>query len=149
MARSRAILECNDYLVQFVDENQYQVVDDDGGGNGVPGAAGYVATNRGNGQEDDGELVFGPFELPRGVVFATANGLSNPFTGEELSDAVTFPEIGGVRTLIFHTNGTADVGGFVALQPQVEIEREHAARCHVLQVVPSTGAVEARGAGQS
>jgi type II secretory pathway pseudopilin PulG len=148
VARSRAILEGNDYLVQFVGNNQYRLVDDDGGGNGIPGAAGYAVANRMNGRADDGELILGPFELPRDIMFATVNGIENPFTGEDLDAAVTFPESDGHPTAVFHANGTADTGGFVAMQPQVEIDRDHASRCRVLRVVPSTGAVESRPAGR-
>ena len=59
LARSRAILEGNDYLVQFTSATTYTIVDDDGGGNGIPGNAGYTAANRANGQADDGEPFWG------------------------------------------------------------------------------------------
>lgn len=148
MARSRAILEGNDYVVQFTTANSYQIVDDDGGGNGIPGNAGYDATNRGNGQGDDGEAVMGPFTLPTGLAFATVNGIQNPFTGDELSDPITFGEVNGVRAVIFHSNGTADEGGYVALAPETDVGADSARRTRVLQVTASTGSVAARPAGR-
>lgn len=148
VARSRAILESNDYLVQFTNANTYQIVDDDGGGNGIPGNAGYEATNRGNGQADDGELVMGPFVLPPGLAFATVSGIQNPFTGDELSDPITFGEVNGVRAVVFHSNGTADEGGFVALAPAVDVGADSARRTRVLQLTASTGTVTARAAGR-
>ncbi|MFQ5601114.1 MAG: Tfp pilus assembly protein FimT/FimU, partial [Candidatus Krumholzibacteriia bacterium] len=48
LARSRAVMEGNQYFVQFLDNSRYVIVDDDGGADGVPGGAGYVAANRGN-----------------------------------------------------------------------------------------------------
>ena len=148
LARSRAILEGNDYLVQFTSTSTYTLVDDDGGGNGIPGSAGYTAANRHNGQADDEETVLGPFRLPRDVRFATVAGIVNPFTNETLTDAVSFPEEGGFPTLIFHSNGTAEDAGFVALQPSLDSGRDCTARCKVLQVIAPTGAVEVRNAGQ-
>lgn len=148
VARSRAVLEGNDYLVQFTSSSTYQIVDDDGGGNGIPGNADYDATNRGNGQADDGELVMGPFALPTGLAFATASGIQNPFTGEELSDPVTFGEVNGVRSVVFHSNGTADEGGYVALAPAVDVGADSARRTRVLQLTAATGTVAARAAGR-
>jgi Tfp pilus assembly protein FimT len=148
MARSRAILEGNDYVVQFTSTTTYTIVDDDGGGNGIPGNAGYTAGNRGNGQADDGEGVLGPFRLPRDVQFATVAGVVNPFTNEELTDAVTFPDQDGFPTLVFHANGTAEDAGFVALQPSADTSRSSAAHCKVLEVLAPTGTVEIRNAGQ-
>jgi prepilin-type N-terminal cleavage/methylation domain-containing protein len=147
LARSRAILEGNDYLVQFTSATTYTIVDDDGGGEGIPGNAGYTAGNRGNERADDGERVLGPFQLPRDVRFATVNGAVNPFTNEELTDAVTFPDVGGFPTLVFHANGTAEDAGFVALQPLTDINRACTANCRVLEVLAPTGSIEVRSAG--
>lgn len=147
LARSRAILEGNDYLVVFTSASAYTIIDDDGGGNGVPTAVDYTAANRHNGQADAGELVLGPFSLPRDVRFATVDGIVNPFTSQSLDEAVTFPLSGGNPTLVFHPNGTAEDAGFVALQPASDVERGCSARCKVLQVAAPTGSVEVRNAG--
>lgn len=147
LARSRAILEGNDYLVLFTSSSTYTMVDDDGGGNGIPGSAGYTVANRNNGQADEGESVLGPYTLPRDARFATVAGIVNPFTNEALGDPVSFPEASGVPTLIFHPNGTAEDAGFVALQPSLDSERGCAAHCKVLRVVAPTGSVEVRNAG--
>jgi prepilin-type N-terminal cleavage/methylation domain-containing protein len=148
LARSRAVLEGNDYLVQFTSSSTYLVVDDDGGGNGIPGNAGYTAANRGNGQADEGEIVTGPIRLPRDVRFATVAGIVNPFTNEELAEPISFPDLGGFPTLVFHANGTAEDAGFVALQPEQDRDRACAAHTKVLEVIAPTGAVEVRNAGQ-
>jgi prepilin-type N-terminal cleavage/methylation domain-containing protein len=147
LARSRAVLEGNDYLVRFTSATTYVIVDDDGGGNGVPGAAGYDPANRNNGRADDGELVLGPYALPQGLQFAFVDGARNPFTGTDIVEAVTFPEIDGARAVQFHPNGTADMGGFVTVSTDPSLERHgRRARCRVLQVVSSTGGVETRAA---
>jgi prepilin-type N-terminal cleavage/methylation domain-containing protein len=148
MARSRAVLEGNDYLVQFTGANTYVIVDDDGGANGIPGAVGYDAAHRNNWQADDGEAVMGPFTLPSDLRFETTADMQNPFTAQSLAEAISFPEINGEQTVVFHPNGTADSGGFVAIQSQADIDRDHASRCRVMQVVASTGSVESRIAGQ-
>jgi len=148
MARSRAILEGNDYLVVFDGSNAYSIVDDDGGGDGVPGSADYNAANRNNGIADENERTMGPFTLPSDLQFAAVSGVRNPFTGEQVSEAVSFPELGGSPTLILHSNGTADPGGFVTLAPQADIDHDSDRRTRVLQVVGSTGGVEARAAGR-
>lgn len=147
LARSRAILEGNDYVVRFLEGSRYVIVDDDGGGDGVPGAAGFVASNRSNGAADDGERQMGPFALPRDLVFATADGVTNPFTFEEVSSAVTFPTRDGAPTVVFRANGTSDTGGFVAIAPQADLDRQSAARCYVLQLLSATGSVATRAAG--
>jgi prepilin-type N-terminal cleavage/methylation domain-containing protein len=148
LARSRAILEGNDYLVQFVGDRQYEIVDDDGGGNGVPGSAGYDAANRNNGRADQNELLLGPFDLPSDLEFATVGGIRNPFTGEQITEAVNLPEWDGSPTAMFHPNGTADAEGFVAIQSRSDIDRDTAARCRVIRLVSSTGAVDTRPAGR-
>lgn len=148
MARSRAILEGNDYLLQFTGNNQYQIVDDDGGGNGIPGAAGFVAANRNNETADTGELVYGPYTLPHDMRFSTVSGIKNPFTHATMDAAVTFPEVNSVRTVVFHSNGTAEDGGFVAIAPQTDVDKGSSARTRVLQLAASTGAVQALPAGQ-
>lgn len=148
VARSRAVLEGNDYVVQFTGANTYQVVDDDGGGNGIPGAAGYDVTNRSNGQADAGELVMGPFTLPQDIAFATVAGIQNPFTGTELDAPITFGEVNGTRAVVFHSNGTADEGGYVALAPQTDVGADSARRTRVLQLTASTGSVQSRAAGR-
>ncbi len=148
MARSRAILEGNDYLVQFTSANSYQVVDDDGGGNGIPGAAGYVAANRNNETADDGEQVYGPYALPRDMQFATVSGIKNPFTQTVMNAAVTFPEVNNVKTVLFHSNGTAEDGGFVAIAPQTDVNKGKSSRTRVLQLAASTGAVQSLPAGR-
>jgi type II secretory pathway pseudopilin PulG len=148
MARSRAILEGNDYVVMFDGINGYSIVDDDGGADGIPGAAGFDATNRNNGAADDNERVLGPFALPSDLRFAAVSGIRNPFTGEVMSAPVSFPEVDGKPTLILHANGTADPGGFVMLAPQADIDHDSDRRTRVLQVVGPTGGVEARAAGR-
>jgi prepilin-type N-terminal cleavage/methylation domain-containing protein len=148
MARSRAILEGNDYLVVFDSESQYLIVDDDGGGDGIPGSADFQAVNRNNGAADDNERVMGPFELPRDMRFASVSGIRNPFNGEVVADAVSFPDMGGKPTLVLHSNGTADPGGFVTMAPQQDIDHDSDSRTRVLQVVGPTGGVEARAAGR-
>lgn len=148
MARSRAILEGNDYLVVFDSNNQYTIVDDDGGGQGIPGAVGFEAANRNNGSADADERVMGPFALPRDLRFASVSGIRNPFTGEVISEAVSFPLLDGKPTLVLHPNGTADPGGFVTTAPQHDIDRDSDSRTRVLQVVGPTGGVEARAAGR-
>jgi len=148
MARSRAILEGNDYLVQFTSVNQYQIVDDDGGGNGLPGAAGYDAANRNNETADAGELIYGPYTLPHDMRFATVSGIKNPFTAEVMASAVTFPELNAVKTVVFHSNGTAEDGGFVAIAPQTDVDKGHSSRTRVLQLAASTGGVQALPAGR-
>lgn len=147
LARSRAVLEGNDYLVRFASAATYVIVDDDGGGNGLPGAAGYDAGNRNNGRADEGELVLGPYALPQGLQFASVDGALNPFTGEQITGAVTFPEVDGTPSVMFHPNGTADSGGFVVVSTDPSLERQgRRARCRVLQVLSSTGGIEARTA---
>ena len=146
MARSRAILEGNDYLVQISDESSYVIVDDDGGGNGIPGAAGYDAANRGNGRADDGEVVLGPYALPADLRFAIASGTTNPFTGETIVNAVTFPELEGFPTVVFHANGTAEDSGYIALAPAHDVAQDSRARTRVVQILGSTGSVASRAA---
>ena len=146
LARSCAVMEGNDYVVQFVDDSHYRVLDDDGGGDGVPGSDAYVAANRGNGRADNGERVLGLFTLPAEVVFASVAGARNPFTGKPVSAAVTFPERNGRPTLVFHANGTAEDGGFVALSPRADLQSTHGGRCRVLQVLRLTGGIESRSA---
>lgn len=148
MARSRAILEGNDYLVVFDSNNQYTIVDDDGGGQGIPGAVGFDTAHRNNGNADADEHVMGPFVLPRDLRFASVSGIRNPFTGAVIADAVSFPELSGKPTLVMHSNGTADPGGFVAMAPQHDIDQDSDSRTRVLQVLGSTGNVEARAAGR-
>lgn len=147
LARSRAILEGNDYVVQFLEGSRYVILDDDGGGDGVPGSADYDAANRSNGVADDGERVMGPFELPGDLVFAAADGATNPFTLQEISAAVTFPTRDGVPTVVFRANGTSDSNGFVTLAPQADLDRGSSARCYVLQLLSATGSVASRAAG--
>jgi len=146
MARSRAILEGNDYLVQIADQASYVIVDDDGGANGIPGAVGYDAANRGNGRVDAGEFVLGPFALPADLQFSIASGTTNPFTGETIADAVTFPELEGLPTVVFHANGTAEDSGYIALAPAHDVAHDSRARCRVVQVLGSTGSVASRAA---
>jgi prepilin-type N-terminal cleavage/methylation domain-containing protein len=147
MARSNAIMEGNDYLVQFIDATTYVVIDDDGGGDGLPGSPDFVATNRGNGAADFGERVFGPYELPPGLAFDTSPASTNPFTQEPLGSSVTFPPLAGVPTVVFHPNGTANANGYVAMAPHADVSEDSAARTMVLRVLRPTGNVEARPAG--
>jgi prepilin-type N-terminal cleavage/methylation domain-containing protein len=146
MARSRAILEGNDYLVQINEATSYSIVDDDGGGNGVPGAVGYDAANRGNGRADAGEIVLGPYTLPADLQFLIASGTTNPFTGETIVEPVTFPELEGFPTVVFHANGTAEDSGYIALAPAHDVQNDSRARCRVVQVLGSTGSVASRAA---
>lgn len=146
MARSRAVMEGNDYVVEFLDSKSYLVVDDDGGGNGIPGAAGYVASHRGNGVADAAERAYGPFRLPGDMAFATASTANNPFTGAAISQPVTFPRVNGKPQICFHSNGTAESGGYVALAPASDVAHQSVARCRVVQVLRSTGEVAARSA---
>ena len=146
MARSRAVMEGNDYVVEFLDSNRYLIVDDDGGGNGIPGAAGYVAGHRGNGVADGGERTYGPFKLPGDMAFTTASTATNPFTGAAIDQPVTFPLVNGTHQVCFHSNGTAETGGYVALAPASDVARHSVARCRVLQVLRSTGEVASRSA---
>lgn len=147
MARSKAMLEGNDYLVQFINATTYVVVDDDGGGEGTPGNHGFVANNRGNAVADLGERVFGPYELPCGFAFEISPSFTNPFTREPLGCSVTFPALDGIPTVVFHPNGTANTNGYVAMGPRAEGPDNSAARTMVLRVLRPTGNVEARPAG--
>ena len=64
-ARSRAIHERNNYVVFFnLSNNSMFLLDDDGGGNGNPDNPQFNPVNRGNGQLDAGERIYGPYELP-------------------------------------------------------------------------------------
>jgi prepilin-type N-terminal cleavage/methylation domain-containing protein len=146
LARSRAVMEGNDYVVQFLDTKRYVILDDDGGGNGIPGSAGFVAGHRGNGVADGGEKTYGPFQLPGDMAFATASTANNPFTGTAIGQPVTFPLVNGKAQICFHSNGTAETGGYVALAPASDVARHSVARCRVLQVLRSTGEVASRSA---
>jgi hypothetical protein len=134
--------------VVFDSLNAYTIVDDDGGGDGIPGAGDFVAANRNNGVADDNERVMGPFPLPRDLRFAAVSGVVNPFNGEQIANPVSFPEVGGSPTLTLHSNGTADPGGFVVMAPASDLAHDSDSRTRVLQVVASTGGVEARAAGR-
>ena len=146
-ARSRAILETNDYLVSFLTDTQYILIDDDGGGEGNPENADFDATARNNGAADPGENIRGPYELPEGMAFAIATGLKNPFTKQSMVEAVTFPIVDGRKTLIFRSNGTTNSTGYVAVAPTADVNAGKISRTRVLQVMKSTGSVEARSAG--
>jgi prepilin-type N-terminal cleavage/methylation domain-containing protein len=143
LARSYAVLEGNDYLVRFLDDHNYVIVDDDGGGGGMPGAEGYVASNRNNGAADSGENQLGPFELPEGMAFDAATNAVNPFTNTSITSAVTFPPLNGKPVARFRANGTTSVTGYIAVSPSV-VEGSTIVRTTVLQVLRTTGSVASR-----
>jgi len=144
MARSRAVMEGNTYFIQFQDNNTYVVVDDDGGGQGIPGAAGFVAANRSNLLPDAGERVYGPFDLPEGIVFDAASGSVNPFTGNATGDAVTFPQVNGGAMIVFNPDGTTNNTGYIALAPMHAIAAGTVEKARTLRVLRSTGNVSVR-----
>lgn len=144
MARSRAVMEGNTYFIQFLDNDTYIVVDDDGGGEGLPGTAGFVEANRGNLLADTGERVYGPYDLPNGIVFAAASGAVNPFTGSAASDAVTFPVVNGSATIVFNADGTTNSTGYIAMAPSHAIAAGKVEKARTLRVLRSTGNVSVR-----
>ena len=84
--------------------------------------------------------------LPADLQFTIASGTTNPFTGETISEAVTFPDLEGFPTVVFHPNGTAEDSGYIALAPAHDVEHDSRARCRVVQVLGSTGSVASRAA---
>ncbi|UCF05383.1 MAG: prepilin-type N-terminal cleavage/methylation domain-containing protein [bacterium] len=138
-ARSRAIQEKNNYIVFFnLTNSQMVMVDDDGGGNGNPENPGYNSSNRGNGRADQGERVFGPYELPDGQVFGMIAGSVDP-EGEYVTRPVTFS--GNPPRVVFLPNGGTNEEGLVFVMPRTEFREQERGTDQMMIVRRSTGSV--------
>lgn len=140
-ARGKAIHEKNNYVVffstGFVNSN-ITILDDDGGGNGNPSAAGFVATNRGNSKADLGERIYGPYALPRGQVFGVVGGTTGP-DGTYITSPVTFS--GNPPRVIFYPNGSTNEEGLIIVMPLAEFRAQKRGAEQMLVVRRSTGSV--------
>ncbi len=113
-ARLRAVNERNSWVVMFNLAGQsYIIFSDDGGGGGLATSPVYFEENRDNLRPDPGERVFGPFDLPAGVVYGmvTATDLPNGIT---VSAPVSFA--GSPPRIVFYPNGSARETGVIMLQ---------------------------------
>jgi prepilin-type N-terminal cleavage/methylation domain-containing protein len=100
LCRHRAIAEANDYIMLLdTDGETYSILDDDNS----------------NGQEDDGENLLGPVDLPGGMDLR--NGPWIPFPDDEL---------------ILHPNGTANSTGILTIVNK-------AGRQRLLYITAATG----------
>ncbi len=138
-ARSRAIYEKNNYVVLFdINNSQVTLLDDDGGGNGNPSNPGFNPVNRGNGQQDGDERVFGPFELPQGQVFGLIAG-SVDQDGNYITKPVTFS--GNPPRVIFFPNGSTNEEGMVFVMPDIEFRQQKKGADMMMVVRRTTGSV--------
>lgn len=138
-ARSRAIHEKNSYIVFFdVANSSMTLLDDDGGGNGNPSDPGFNVNNRGNGRIDNGERVFGPYELPQGQVFGLIAGSTDP-EGAYVTKPVTFS--GSPPRVVFNPNGSTNEEGLVFVMPMIEFREQKRGTDRMLVVRRSTGSV--------
>jgi len=139
MARSRAIHEKNNYVVFFnLSNSTILVLDDDGGGNGNPGDPQFNPVNRGNSSADNGERVFGPYELPNREVFGMVAGTVDE-DGNYVTSPVTFS--GNPPRVIFYPNGSTNEEGLVFVMPREEFRNQRRGTEQMLIVRRSTGSV--------
>jgi type II secretory pathway pseudopilin PulG len=137
--RARAIHERNDYIAIFDLVNEsITLVDDDGGGNGDPSDANFDPTNRGNGQQDGNERVFGPYSLPDGQVFGFVAGTVDQ-DGNYVTRPVTFS--GSPPRVIFSPQGSVNEEGIILVMPQQDFLEQEKGSDQMMIVRRSTGSV--------
>ncbi len=138
-ARARAIHERNDYIVIFDLANEsVTLVDDDGGGNGDPSSPDFNPTDRGNGEGDSNERVFGPYPLPDGQVFGFVAGTTDQ-DGSYVTRPVTFS--GSPPRVIFNPRGSASEEGIVVVMPREDFIDQARGNDQMMIVRRSTGSV--------
>jgi prepilin-type N-terminal cleavage/methylation domain-containing protein len=138
-ARSGAIYEKNNYVVFFDTHNStMSILDDDGGGDGNPSNPGFNAADRGNGQQDGSEKVYGPYELPDGQVFGMIAG-SVDSEGNYVTRPVTFS--GNPQRVIFYPNGSTNEEGLIFVMPEIEFREQIKGTDQMMIVRRSTGSV--------
>ncbi len=138
-ARGRAIHERNDYVAFFsLSASTITILDDDGGGGGNPAEAGFVPTNRGNSRADNGETVYGPYELPAGQVFGLIGGALG-LDGTYVTSPVTFS--GSPPRVIFHPNGSTNEEGLIFVTSNADFRAQKKGSEQMLAVRRSTGTV--------
>ena len=138
-ARGKAVHERNNYVV-FFDRTASTMVllDDDGGGDGNPANAGFVATNRGNGAANAGERIYGPYQLPEGQVFGLIAG-SVSADGAYVTSPITFS--GNPPRVIFYPNGSTNEEGLIFVMPDADFRAQKKGADHMITVRRSTGSV--------
>jgi prepilin-type N-terminal cleavage/methylation domain-containing protein len=138
-ARGRAIHERNNYIAYFsLSARTITILDDDGGGGGNPDDAGFVPTNRGNGRADNGERVYGPYELPAGQVFGLIGG-SVGLDGTYVTSPVTFS--GSPPRVIFYPNGSTNEEGLIFVMSNADFRAQKKGSEQMIAVRRSTGTV--------
>lgn len=138
-ARGRAVHERNNYVAFFsLSARTITLLDDDGGGGGNPANAGFNPTNRGNGQADNGETIYGPYELPAGQVFGIVGGTTGP-DGTYVTSPITFS--GSPPRVIFYPNGSTNEEGLVFVMSEADFRAQKRGSDQMLAVRRSTGAV--------
>ena len=138
-ARSKAVHEKNNYVVFFNRTARTMVLlDDDGGGNGNPANAGFIATNRGNGAANAGERIYGPYRLPEGQVFGLIAG-SVSADGAYVTSPITFS--GTPPRVIFYPNGSTNEEGLVFVMPDADFRTQQKGADQMITVRRSTGSV--------
>lgn len=138
-ARSRAIHERNDYIAVFDLVNEsITLVDDDGGGNGDPSDSNFDPTNRGNGQQDVNERVFGPYSLPDGQIFGFVAGTIDQ-DGSYVTKPVTFT--GSPPRVIFSPQGSVNEEGVIVVMPREDFMEQEKGSDQMMIVRRSTGSV--------
>jgi prepilin-type N-terminal cleavage/methylation domain-containing protein len=138
-ARSKAVHEKNNFVVSFnIGGGTITMLDDDGGGNGNPSDAGFIATNRGNGLADQGERIYGPYRLPEGQVFGLVAGTVGA-DGAYVTSPVTFS--GSPPRVIFYPNGSTNEEGLIFVMPEGEFRAQRKGAVQMLTVRRSTGSV--------
>ncbi|MBN1163434.1 MAG: prepilin-type N-terminal cleavage/methylation domain-containing protein [Candidatus Krumholzibacteriota bacterium] len=138
-ARSKAIQEKNNFIVLFDTQNSsITIIDDDGGANGNPSLPGFSPTSRGNGRQDNGERIYGPYDLPRGQVFGMVAGTVDT-DGDYVTRPVTFS--GTPPRVIFYSNGSTNEEGLIFVMPELEFREQERGTDQMMIVRRSTGSV--------
>ncbi len=119
-ARLRAVNEKNPWVVLFqINQRQYIIFADDGGGGGLVTSPNFEEDNRGNLSPDPGERVYGPFSLQGGVMFGMVTAAELP-NGITTAEPVSFG--GSPPRVVFYPNGSARETGVIMLHLSERVE---------------------------
>jgi prepilin-type N-terminal cleavage/methylation domain-containing protein len=140
LARSQSLTACADVVVYFNRDGAgtYTVHVDNGGGNGTPDDANFVAANRNNGQVDANEPVQQPVSVQERLVFGYVVGAKTD-GGEFLGAPISFA--GTPQRVTFHSDGTASEDGWVSVMPLQDFLDQEAGREYLVEINGTTGEV--------
>lgn len=129
--------EGNEFVVFFdADGRTMWILDDDGGGT-YEGPR-DPAAGRGNGRQDPGERVLGPYMLPPGQLLASS-AAPDPRTGATASVPLTFP--GDPPKVVFYPDGTASENGTICVVSEYSRGRRGGSAGRIMTLQSSTGSV--------